>query len=89
MTIVISSHILGELQNTAHRFGIINNGTIVKELGENELKVTGRSLRIKVDDTQRAKEVLQAAGINILEEVVETKSLEDFYFSLIGGKVHE
>lgn len=89
MTIVISSHILGELQNTAHRFGIINSGTIVKELGENELKVTGRSLRIKVDDTQRAKEVLQAAGINILEEVVETKSLEDFYFSLIGGKVHE
>lgn len=85
MTVVISSHILGELQNTAHRFGIVNNGQIVKELSEEDLAAQSNVLRIKVDDADKAKEVLKEKGIEVLEETSETKSLEDYYFQLIGG----
>ena len=85
MTVVISSHILGELQNTAHRFGIVNNGQIVKELSEADLVAQTNVIRLKVDDLEHAKEILSAGGVNILEEEHETKSLEDYYFQLIGG----
>lgn len=86
MTVVISSHILGELQNTAHRFGIVNNGQIVKELSEADLAAQTNVVRLKVDDLERAREVLSAGGVNILEEEHETKSLEEYYFQLIGGE---
>ena len=85
-TIVVSSHILGELQNTAHRFAILNDGVIVKVLNEDELSVTDESVRIRVNDVEKATAVLEENGIEILEKTVETRSLESFYFSLIGGK---
>ena len=34
---------------------------------------------------EKAKEVLAQAGINILSETLEARSLEDFYFGLVGG----
>ena len=85
MTVMISSHILGELQNTAHRFGIVNNGQIVRELSEADLQTQADAIRIKVSDADAARELLKANGIEILEEENETKSLEDYYFQLIGG----
>lgn len=84
-TVVISSHILGELQNTAHRFAILNDGVILKVLTEDDLKMEEKSVRIKVDDMDRAIEVLEENGITILETAKESRSLESFYFSLIGG----
>lgn len=89
MTIIISSHILGELQNTAHRFAILNNGSIVRVLTEDDLKSSSDTIRIKVDDLERAKKALDDAGIESTVEPKETKSLEDFYFSLIGGHNNE
>lgn len=85
MTIIISSHILSELQNTAHKFAILNNGKIVKVLGESELSVGADTVRIHVSDLDKAIEVLNEAGIRILETVNDKKTLEDFYFSMIGG----
>jgi len=38
ITIMISSHILSELSMTATRYGIINNGRLIKEMTNNELK---------------------------------------------------
>lgn len=86
MTVIISSHILGELQNTAHRFGIVNNGQIVKELSEEDLAAQTNVIRLKVDDADKAKELLKAGNVNVLEEERELKSLEDYYFQLIGGE---
>ena len=85
MTMVISSHILGELQNTAHRFGIVNNGTVARVITQEDLKIADNSVRLQVDDAVKARKVLEEAGIKILHEVQETKSLEDYYFNLVGG----
>ncbi|MDO5558594.1 MAG: ATP-binding cassette domain-containing protein [Oscillospiraceae bacterium] len=44
ITIIISSHILGELEHTACRFGILHDGMIRKEITSKELKISGISL---------------------------------------------
>ncbi|WP_086348875.1 ATP-binding cassette domain-containing protein [Candidatus Enterococcus clewellii] len=43
-TILISSHILSELEQLATRFGILHDGKIVKEISEQELSQTGDTL---------------------------------------------
>lgn len=44
ITIIISSHILSELEHTATCFGILYNGEIVKEISEQELQQQGTNL---------------------------------------------
>ena len=85
MTVSVSSHILGELQNTAHKFGIINEGTLARVITQEDLISQQRAVRLRVDDVDRAKAALAAAGVQVLDEVTEQRSLEDFYFSLVGG----
>ena len=86
MTVIVSSHILGELQNTAHKFGIINEGTLARVISREDLISQQKAVRLRVDDLPRAKAALAAAGVQILDEVNEQRSLEDFYFSLVGSK---
>ena len=86
LTIIVSSHILSELQNTANRFGIIHGGTLADVITQDDLIAEQKSVKIHVDDLDRAREVLQQAGIQILSETQESRSLEDFYFGLVGGK---
>lgn len=88
MTVIISSHILGELQHTAHRFGIVNGGTVPRTITQEDFLSEQKAVRIRVDDLDRARAALNAAGIQILNEVQETRSLEDFYFGLVGGEDH-
>ena len=86
MTVIISSHILGELQHTAHRFGIVNNGTVPRVISQEDLLSDQKAVRIRVDDLERARKALNDAGIKILNEVQESLNLEDFYFNLVGGE---
>lgn len=86
MTVIVSSHILGELQNTATRFGILNNGVMVKELTQEDLMKSQNVVRIKVEDTELARKILEENNVNVLEMKNETKSLEDYYFELVGGQ---
>lgn len=85
MTVIVSSHILGELQNTAHKFGIINEGTLAQVISREDLISQQKAVRLRVDDLPRAKAALADAGVQILDEVNEQRSLEDFYFSLVGS----
>ena len=85
MTVIVSSHILGELEHTAYRFGIINGGVVVREITQEDLKEKQASVEIAVDDLPRAKELLNANNIRILREVEEKSTLEDYYFRLVGG----
>lgn len=85
ITVIISSHILGELQNTAHKFAILNGGVIVKVLSEDDLQVANSYVKLSVDDVERARQLLTDAGITIYNETTDKISLEDYYFSLIGG----
>ncbi len=83
-TIIISSHILGELQHTADRFGILNAGKIVKEISPKDLVADSKEIRIRVDDLEKAKNVLAENGVTVLGEYQQQISLEDYYFSLIS-----
>ncbi len=85
MTVIVSSHILGELEHTAHRFGIVNEGIVVREISEADLKETEPVVEIAFSDLGKARKVLADAGIQITKEVMERTSLEDYYFRLIGG----
>lgn len=88
ITVIVSSHILGELQNTAHEFAILNNGQIVKILTQEELKLDADTVQLKIkrDDMDGAVELLKTNGIEVLETASAARSLEDYYFSLIGGE---
>lgn len=69
ITILISSHILGELSKLATRYGVINNGTLIEEFTAKELVLKCRKcLSIKVSDS--------AAATFILEDVFKTTNYE-------------
>lgn len=86
ITVIISSHILGELQHTADRFGIVNSGTVAKVISQEDLLSAQKAVRIHVEDLDKAVDALKAAGVEILDTVQETESLEDFYFGVVGGE---
>lgn len=89
MTVVVSSHILGELENTADRFGIVNDGIVAKEISEDDLSALRPEveLSISVENLERARKLLTENGIDIVKEGKERVTLEDYYFELIGGSV--
>ncbi len=58
-TIVISSHILGELEKIATHYGIVRNGKMIKEMTAAELEADCRTyVALKAKDMSRAKAVL-------------------------------
>ena len=59
ITILISSHILSELEQLATRFGIIENGVLIDEFTHEELeKKSIAKIILKVDDIEKAKKLL-------------------------------
>lgn len=60
MTIIISSHILGELSKVASSYGILNDGHLVQHITKDELSQLSRHYVIfKVDDVKKASYVLE------------------------------
>lgn len=88
MTIVVSSHILGELEHTAGRFGIVDQGRVLGEITREELKTRSDTIRLRVEDQEKARNLLRQNHIPILEEIPVRQSLEDYYFELVGGNRH-
>lgn len=71
ITILISSHILGELSKLATRYGVINEGILVEEFTHKELEgKCRRYLDLKVSDS--------AVAAFILEDVFKTTHYEVF-----------
>lgn len=61
VTIIISSHILGELSKIATHYGIINNGVLIGEFSNEELKNRcKKSLKLVVDNTEKAITILES-----------------------------
>ena len=59
VTILISSHILGELSKIATHYGIIRNGTLIKEMHADEMSEECRDfVFIKTEDDTRAVSIL-------------------------------
>jgi ABC-2 type transport system ATP-binding protein len=59
ITILVSSHILGELSKIATRYGVINNGVLVDEFTNEELllRCSGK-LEYKISDAEQAAAIL-------------------------------
>ena len=67
ITIIISSHILGELSKIATAYGIIRDGELVEEFAAEELaRRCRRCIRLVVDDTDKAVHLLEE-GLQIRE----------------------
>lgn len=74
ITIVISSHILSELQKIATEFYIMDKGKLLKHLTEEELEsLSAKRLRITVSDVAAAQQALSALGKTV---VVSENTLE-------------
>ena len=60
ISILISSHILGELSKIATSYGIIKDGALIEEFGAEELKSRcRRCLKLVVDDVERTAAILE------------------------------
>ena len=83
MTIIISSHILSELDAVADKFGIINEGRLVKELDKTDLASYGDKVYIKAEDKLGLRDFLEKdLGLNQIEEegdylIVDDRLIED------------
>ncbi len=68
-TVLISSHILGELEKIATHYGIIRQGKMVQELSAEEMEARARIfVSLKVADMQGAKKLLDKQFKNVREE---------------------
>ena len=81
ITVLISSHILGELSKLATHYGFIEKGHIVKEISADELEAACRKcVRVEVSDTKalvrvldkmkKDYEILSATEANIFGDII-------------------
>ena len=65
ITVLISSHILSELEKIASIYGFISHGVLLEEISVEDLQEKCRkSLKIKVEDVAQAEEVLKKLKIS-------------------------
>lgn len=75
-TILISSHILGELSKISTNYGIIKDGEMVEQLTREELEEKCQDyFQIEVKDVKRALALLNEAFPNVQAEVLDTRSI--------------
>ncbi|MFP3155009.1 ATP-binding cassette domain-containing protein [Lachnospiraceae bacterium ZAX-1] len=59
ITVLVSSHILGDLEKIATRYGVISNGKMVDEFQANELSGRcGKNLLIHADDLRKTEDIV-------------------------------
>lgn len=67
ITVLVSSHILGELHKLATRYGVIDKGRLIKEFTAKELDEKtedGFEIKVKEDDVQSAEDFLKESNID-------------------------
>ena len=64
ITVLISSHILSELEKIASHYGFISHGKIIEEISAEELQSRCRkSINLKVDDVEKAEAAIKELNI--------------------------
>ena len=80
ITVLISSHILGELSKLATHYGFINGGKVLCEISTAELeKACGKRIRVEVGDTK--------ALAQVLDDMEMEYSVESNTVAYVYGKV--
>ena len=75
-TILVSSHLLAEIERTATHVGIINRGQLLFQGTINELHDLSKpSVKIETDNQERAIEILSNAGEEIVQQDGQTLSV--------------
>lgn len=68
-TVLVSSHILGELEKIATHYGIIRGGKMIAEMTAEELESTCPTfVAVQTKDMKKAKDVLQKKYSKVLED---------------------
>lgn len=67
-TVVVSSHILSELELVADRFGIINHGILLKEFDKEDNQNENQSVQLRTNNNALAMEVLNHLNPQVLED---------------------
>lgn len=89
VTILISSHILGELSELATCYGIINNGKLVEEISSDDLSDKCKQyIEIEVDDAKRAVALLEKELEITDYEVQENNKIKVFSHLDSVGKIN-
>ncbi len=89
VTILISSHILGELSELATCYGIISNGKLIEEISAEALNEKCRQyIELKVDDTARTVALLEKDLQITNYEVLENKLIKIFDHLDEVGKIN-
>lgn len=77
VTILVSSHILGELSQLANYYGFLKDGEIIEEISADELNEKCRNhLLIKVDDCKKATVILEKVLDNNSYEVLPDRFIK-------------
>lgn len=80
-TIIISSHILGELSRLATRYGIIKDGELIRQVSSHKLEEQCRDyLDLKVDDADRTAALISEYYPEAVYEVFGRNQLHVFDF---------
>lgn len=84
MTIMISSHILAEIEQIADTIGVINEGKLIKEVSLEEIhQMQEDYLEVVVDDIKRSMSLIEMKfGIK------EIKMMDDHMFRIYSSKVN-
>lgn len=79
-TVLISSHILGELEKIATHYGIIRQGKMIMEISAEDMEKRARAfVSIKTEDMSGAKKVLQKNFSDVREEEGYLRVYDDVY----------
>lgn len=77
-TVVVSSHILGELEKIATHYGIIRGGRMIKEMTAEELDKGCRTyIALKTKDQNKAKALLSCKYLRVEEDEAEYLRIYD------------
>lgn len=89
--VLISSHLLGELENVCDRVAFLNAGKLLKEGTLEELlrETEVHELRVSPPNAEAIKALEALArekGLNVISSKAPMRSLEAFYISVLGRK---
>ena len=89
VTILISSHILGELSKIATHYGIIRNGTLIKEMRADEMSEECRDfVFVRTGNDRQALSVLSKKYREIEQKIEGIRVYDETESSNVGGLLY-